>query len=117
MTDNQLTPAEVNAKLAEGDGWIQDDVGDWVKPGDNEPWYQHPPDYCGDWDLAGPLLEKMCEEMRKTDAADFPAEYQEGARYFNKLFGLILKMVWEFGMPEGVARAELARREGENESQ
>ena len=106
MTDQRLPCRQITEEVAEMLGWRR--ISGWWFPRDGDTrstGKPYLPDYCGKWEHAGPLLEEMCEEMRRTDAADFPAEYQEGARYFNKLFGLILKMVWEFGMTTGVTRA------------
>jgi len=105
MPDSQLTLAEVNAKLAIGDGWtcvtwnskhLRDE---WYPPGNDDReklGKTHPPNYCGEWDLAGPNWAKLVETMGIVDAARYVRDFLD-----------------DCGLIESTSRAELARREGE----
>jgi len=104
MTDKQLTPADVNGLLAIGDGWTLKD-GWWhspVLPNGEGFIEKHPPDYCGKWQHAGPLWQKLWD--------DAWAEKDVGV-LFDEVE--IIQSEFECDLTEAISRMELARMDGE----
>ena len=103
----------INVRVARRKGWYQDEEGNWYPSGGPHPDvpYRHPPDFCGDLNLAAPLLEELIEEEGGVTIYKYPSSSYVVSVYLNSDRGEGVTL------PEAITRAHDAWKTAEKEAE